>query len=124
MKVCKLTLVSFISKFKYIIPFDVTDGYFQNQHTESNTDNYLPWMWSQAHYDVTNKNNNVSFEGLDAIITSIAAHPVRLAIISVMTFITAVILIYIELNMFLWYFWGWKMLWYTEDFHPELWLTS
>ena len=42
MKVCKLTLVRFISKFKYIIPFDLTDGYFQDQHTESDTDNYQP----------------------------------------------------------------------------------
>jgi hypothetical protein len=56
-----------------------------NQCDVSDTEDYQP-VWCQTHYDVTDKNNNVSFE----------AHPIRLAeilaIMSVSTFITAIIL--------------------------------
>jgi hypothetical protein len=53
-------------------------------------------QYDVTHYDVTNKNNYISFEEPDIIITSITAHPIRLAVIlvimSVSIFTTAVIL--------------------------------
>ena len=39
-------------------------------------------MWCQTHYDVTDKNSNISFEGLHIhVTTSITAHPIRLTAI-------------------------------------------
>jgi hypothetical protein len=61
----------------------------------SNTENYRP-VWRQTYYDVDNKNNSSSLKVSTYIITSIAASPIRLAallaITSVLSFITAVIL--------------------------------
>jgi len=45
-----------------ITPLLSQTGIFKYQQTE--TENYL-YVWCQTHHDVTDKNNNVSFEGLD-----------------------------------------------------------
>jgi hypothetical protein len=45
--------------------------------------------WRKTHYDVTDKNNNISFEGLNRhIITNIPAGPIRLAEILVITYVS------------------------------------
>jgi hypothetical protein len=44
--------------------FDFTEWYCQNHKINSDTENYLS-VWCQTHYDVIDRNNDVSFEGLD-----------------------------------------------------------
>jgi hypothetical protein len=74
---------------------DIIQGYCQYQRTDHETVNYLS-VWCQTHYDVTDKNNNVSIEGFTYIITSITACVIELTVIvvvmSVSTLITSVIL--------------------------------
>jgi hypothetical protein len=43
---------------------DLTEGYFQYQQTDLDNENYRS-LCHQTDNDVTNKNNDVSFEGLD-----------------------------------------------------------
>jgi hypothetical protein len=54
-------------------------------------------IWHKTHYDITDKNNNISSEDLDRLITNIPAHPIRLTeilvIMSVSTFRIVVVLI-------------------------------
>jgi len=50
----------------YTFSFDPIDYHWHCQQPNSDTENYLS-MWCQTHYDVLiiDKNNNISFEGLN-----------------------------------------------------------
>ena len=45
-------------------PVDLAQVYFQYQQTDSDTDTYYS-VRCHTHYDITYKNNDVSFKGLD-----------------------------------------------------------
>jgi len=53
-------------------------------------------QYDVTHYDVTNKNNYISFEEPDIIITSITAHPIRLAVIMSVSIFTTAVILYIK----------------------------
>jgi len=82
----------FISNCYARFSFDLMEGYFQYQQNDSDNENYRS-VWHCTHYGVTDKSNNVSFEALNKHYHSSSVRlAVILVIMSVSTFITAVIL--------------------------------
>ena len=84
----------------------LTEDYFQYQPTDSDTDNY--WLvWCQTIMTLLIKTITLVLKESISIITSVAARSIRLdvilAIMSVSTFITAVIL-YLWINIINWSF--------------------
>ena len=46
-------------------------------------------IWHKTYYNITDKNNNITFEGLTDIVTNIPAHPIGLAEILVIMSVSA-----------------------------------